>query len=116
MEKNVKISAIGTIGDIIGAFGSDSMESLLEIQRMLADGASAAATMPRYSIDDSEYVSGLRESILETWTFIIQMAFSAKHRELIVNIAPQVISLVHSVAEDDESSESAVRASIGALG
>ena len=92
------------------------MPTLPAIQRMLVEGESVASTLPRYSTDDLEYISELREKLLDTWTFIIHMAIETNNAELLNNIAPNVISLIHSVSQDDDSSDAAIRASIGALG
>lgn len=96
--------------------GTAILPSLSAIQMMLVEGESVASTLPRYSLDDLDYISELREKLLHTWTFIIHMAMESNNLELLNSIAPNVISLVHSVSQDDDSSEAAIRASIGTLG
>ncbi|KAM0683555.1 karyopherin Kap95 [Mitosporidium daphniae] len=115
-NRNVKITAISSIGDIIDSMGTAILPSLSAIQMMLVEGESVASTLPRYSLDDLDYISELREKLLHTWTFIIHMAMESNNLELLNSIAPNVISLVHSVSQDDDSSEAAIRASIGTLG
>ncbi|TFK24855.1 karyopherin Kap95 [Coprinopsis marcescibilis] len=114
LNRNVKITVLSTFGDIALAIGP-AFEPYLETTMNVLGQAGAVEPNP-LDYDLVEYVSQLREGILEAYTGIVTGLKKTAKVELLITYAPGIFNLIHRCMLDEERTDSLVRLSYGLIG
>ncbi|KAH6904461.1 karyopherin Kap95 [Coprinopsis sp. MPI-PUGE-AT-0042] len=114
LNRNVKIVVLSTFGDIALAIGP-AFEPYLETTMNVLRQAGAVEPNP-LDYDLVEYVSQLREGILEAYTGVVTGLKKTEKVHLLLNHAQSVLDLVQRCLSDDERTDVVMRLSYGLIG
>ncbi|KAF5352963.1 hypothetical protein D9758_007879 [Tetrapyrgos nigripes] len=114
LNRNVKIVILSCFGDIALAIGTN-FEPYLETTMNVLKQAGAVEPNP-LDYDLVDYVSQLREGILEAYTGIITGFKNTDKVNLLVPYTPNVLDLIQRCLVDDERTDSLMKLCYGLLG
>ncbi|KAF5391964.1 hypothetical protein D9757_003286 [Collybiopsis confluens] len=114
LNRNVKIVILSCFGDIALAIGPQ-FEPYLDTTMVVLRQAGAVQPNP-LDYDLVDYVSQLREGILEAYTGIVTGLKSTPKVELLVSHASSILELIQRSLSDDDRTESLVKLCYGLLG
>jgi len=114
LNRNVKISILSCFGDIALAIGP-AFEPYFEMTMNVLREAGAVEPNP-LDYDLVDYVSQLREGILEAYTGIVTGLKKTEKVSLLIPHSQNVLELVHRCLADDERTDSIMRLCYGLIG
>ncbi|KAH9893956.1 ARM repeat-containing protein [Cubamyces lactineus] len=114
LNRNVKISILSCFGDIAMAIGP-AFEPYLAATMGVLRQAGAVQPNP-LDIDLVEYVSLLREGILEAYTGIVAGFKNTPKVDLLLPHVPSMLELVQRCLADSERTESTIKLAVGLVG
>lgn len=114
LNRNVKISILSCFGDIALAIGP-KFEPYLETTMNVLRQAGAVEPNP-LDFELMDYVTQLREGILEAYTGIITGMKKTDKAPLLLQYAPSILDLVRRCQADVEKTDALVRSSYGLIG
>ena len=132
IERSVKPHIISCLGDIALAVGAYFVRYLPFVFRILIPASKLLFPKAEANYDDLDYLDALRESILESWTGILQgLSADNEQDQFLAPIpvnpsdpasSPPIFPLEHVllffdlIAQDEHSGEAVVRAACGLIG
>ncbi|KAE9403750.1 ARM repeat-containing protein [Gymnopus androsaceus JB14] len=114
LNRNVKIVILSCFGDIALAIGP-GFEPYLETTMNVLRQAGGVQPNP-LDYDLVDYVSQLREGILEAYTGIVTGLKNTEKVQLLMAHAPSILQLVQVCLADEERTESVVKLCYGLIG
>ncbi|KAF9528868.1 armadillo-type protein [Crepidotus variabilis] len=114
LNRNVKISVLSCFGDIALAIGP-AFEPYLDTTMGVLRQAGAVEPNP-LDYDLVDYVSQLREGILEAYTGVVTGLKKTPKVNLLVQHSQNILELVQRCLQDDERTDSLMRLSYGLIG
>ncbi|CDO70451.1 hypothetical protein BN946_scf184999.g92 [Trametes cinnabarina] len=114
LNRNVKISILSCFGDIAMAIGP-AFEPYLAATMGVLRQAGAVQPNP-LDIDLVEYVSNLRDGILEAYTGIVAGFKNTPKVDLLLPHVPSMLELVQRCLADSERTENTIKLAVGLLG
>ncbi|KII83643.1 hypothetical protein PLICRDRAFT_180247 [Plicaturopsis crispa FD-325 SS-3] len=114
LNRNVKISILSCFGDIALAIGP-AFEPYLDTTMGVLRQAGAVQPNP-LDFDLVDYVSSLREGILEAYTGIVTGLKNTDKVGLLLPHVQSILELIQRCLADDERTDSIVKLSFGLLG
>ncbi|KAJ3711841.1 armadillo-type protein [Lentinula guzmanii] len=114
LNRNVKIVILSCFGDIALAIGP-GFEPYLETTMNVLRQAGAVQPNP-LDYDLMDYVSQLREGILEAYTGIVTGFKNTDKVNLLLSHAPSIMDLIQRCFSDDEKTDSLAKLCYGLLG
>ncbi|RDB23601.1 Importin subunit beta-1 [Hypsizygus marmoreus] len=114
LNRNVKISILSCFGDIALAIGPAFEPYLGDTMAVLRQAGAVEPNPLDYDLVD--YVSQLREGILEAYTGIVTGLKKTEKVNLLLDHAQPILELIHRCLADDERTDSLMRLSFGLLG
>jgi importin subunit beta-1 len=114
LNRNVKISILSCFGDIALAIGADFQPYLDTTMNVLRQ---AGAVQPNpLDFDLVDYVSQLREGILEAYTGVVTGLKNTEKVGLLLPYAQNILELIQRCLSDDERTEPLVKLAFGLIG
>ena len=111
-----KPAILQCFGDIAQAIGGHFETYLSVVGQVLQQAANINAPPEQSSMEMIEYVISLREGIMDAWSGVVQaMKTSGKATALNLYVEP-IFALLHSVAAENNRSDSLMRSSMGVIG
>ncbi|TFK48303.1 ARM repeat-containing protein [Heliocybe sulcata] len=114
LNRNVKISILSCFGDIALAIGA-AFEPYLETTMSVLRQAGSVQPNP-LDYELVEYVSNLREGILEAYTGVVTGLKNTDKVSLLVPYVPSILELCQRCLNDDERPDSVAKLSYGLIG
>lgn len=114
LNRNVKISILSCFGDIALAIGP-AFEPYLDTTMGVLRQAGGVEPNP-LDYDLVDYVSQLREGILEAYTGIVTGLKKTEKASLLLPHSQHILELIHRCLSDEERTDSVMRLSYGLLG
>eukprot|EP00741_Cyanophora_paradoxa_P021338 tig00021348_g20597.t1 len=114
LSRNVKPPIISCFGDIALAISGAFEKYFSTVMAMLGQAAATQINTDDYEL--AEYLNQLRESILEAYTGILQGLKTDKRAEVFLAYVDGVMDLLRRVYEDQNKSETVIRAAVGVIG
>ncbi|KAF9813282.1 hypothetical protein IEO21_05666 [Rhodonia placenta] len=114
LNRNVKISVLSCFGDIALAIGPAFEPYLSTTMGVLRQAASLQPNP--LDVDMVDYVSQLREGILEAYTGVVTGLKNTEKVTLLLPYVQSILELVQRVIADNERSDSAFKLCIGLIG
>ncbi|EPQ55831.1 ARM repeat-containing protein [Gloeophyllum trabeum ATCC 11539] len=114
LNRNVKISILSCFGDIALAIGP-AFEPYLETTMSVLRQAGAVQPNP-LDYELVEYVSNLREGILEAYTGVVTGLKNTDKINLLIPYIPNVLELVQRCLADEDRPDSVAKLSYGLIG
>jgi len=105
---------LATFGDIALAIGGNFEKYLMVVMHMLQKAGATEVSASDYDLVD--YLNSLREGIFEAYTGIIQGLRADNKSHLIEAYAEAIITLIETVAKDDNITEALKKGAVGVLG
>ena len=115
LERQFKPAILQCFGDIAQAIGG-SFETYLSIVAQILKQASGVGAGPTDPYEVHEYVTSLREGIMDAWDGIINAMMAGEKTSLLDTHVEQIFGLVHAVFQDQNRSEPLLRSSMGVIG
>ena len=128
IERSVKPHIISCLGDIALAVGGFFVRYLPFVFRILIPASKLQFVKTEYNWDDLEYLDQLRESILESWTGILQGVSADSQQDAFLQpiqlegsphpIYPleHILAFFDLIAQDEQCGEPVIRAACGLIG
>jgi len=114
LNRNVKITILSTFGDIALAIGPAFEPYLATTMDVLRQAGTVQPNPLDYDLVD--YVSQLREGILEAYTGVVTGLKKTDGVHLLINHVPSILDLIQRCLKEDERLDSLLRLSYGLIG
>ncbi|KAI8972612.1 ARM repeat-containing protein [Trametes punicea] len=114
LNRNVKISILSCFGDIAMAIGP-AFEPYLAATMGVLRQAGSVQPNP-LDIDLVEYVSNLRDGILEAYTGIVAGFKNTAKVDLLLPHVPSILELIQRCLADSERTENTIKLAVGLIG
>ncbi|KAK2751008.1 karyopherin beta [Myotisia sp. PD_48] len=115
LSNQLKPAILQTFGDIAQAIGVH-FETYLSVVAQVLQQASIVTASPDVSYDMLEYITSLREGIMDAWGGILLAYKGTQNINALQPFVESIFQLLHLVAQDHSRSESLLRASMGVIG
>lgn len=110
-----KPAILQCFGDIAGAI-TGHFETYLTVVAQVLEQAATITAAPDGPYEMVDYVLSLREGIMDAWGGIIGAMKSSGKTQALQQYVPHVFQLLSLIANDENRSESLLRASMGVIG
>lgn len=110
-----KPAILQCFGDIAGAI-SGHFETYLTVVAQVLEQAATITAAPDGPYEMIDYVLSLREGIMDAWGGIIGAMKSSGKTQALQQYVPHVFQLLNLIANDENRTESLLRASMGVIG
>ncbi|KAH6981080.1 armadillo-type protein [Ilyonectria robusta] len=115
LANQFKPAILQCFGDIAGAIGGH-FETYLSVVAQVLEQASTVTATPEGPYEMYDYVVSLREGIMDAWGGIIGAMKASQKTQALQQYVPAVFQLLGLIANDQNRSESLMRASMGVIG
>lgn len=120
LHRSVKPQILSVFGDIALSIGTDFQKYLPVVLQMLMHASQVQVDQNDY--DMVEYLNELRESVIESYTGIIQGLKGPEAGKPLPQVAvmesqlPQILKFVAAIAEDKNNTEAIIASAVGLIG
>ncbi|KAH7126225.1 armadillo-type protein [Dactylonectria estremocensis] len=115
LANQFKPAILQCFGDIAGAIGGH-FETYLSVVAQVLEQASTVTATPEGPYEMYDYVVSLREGIMDAWGGIIGAMKASQKTQALQQYVPAVFQLLNLIANDQNRSESLMRAAMGVIG
>ncbi|KAI9791370.1 MAG: karyopherin beta [Peltula sp. TS41687] len=115
LSNRFKPAILQCFGDIAQAIGGH-FETYLSVVAQVQQQAAGVTANPEGSYDMLDYVISLREGIMDAWGGIVLAMRSSGKQQLIHPYVESIFQLLSIIAQDQNKSESLMRACMGVIG
>jgi importin subunit beta-1 len=115
LGQQFKPAILQCFGDIAQAIAG-SFETYLSVVAQILKQAASVGAGPNDPYELHEYVTSLREGIMDAWDGIIIAMMVGEKSSLLNPHVEQIFGLIHSVYNDQNRSEPLLRSSMGVIG
>ncbi|KAH7161343.1 armadillo-type protein [Dactylonectria macrodidyma] len=115
LANQFKPAILQCFGDIAGAIGGH-FETYLSVVAQVLEQASTVTATPEGPYEMYDYVVSLREGIMDAWGGIIGAMKASQKTQALQPYVPAVFQLLNLIANDQNRSESLMRAAMGVIG
>lgn len=115
LGQQFKPAILQCFGDIAQAIAG-AFATYLPVVAQILKQAAAVSAEPNDPYELHEYVTSLREGIMDAWDGIIIAMMSSDKTQLLAEHVPQIFELIHRVFLDQNRSEPLLRSSMGVVG
>ncbi|BDD57404.1 karyopherin beta [Monascus purpureus] len=114
-SNQLKPAILETFGDIAQAIGTQ-FNTYLPVVGQVLQTASNVTTSTDVSFEMLEYITSLREGIMDAWGGILLSYKGTPHVSMLQPFVESIFQLLHLISQDASRSEALMRASMGVLG